>query len=111
MTFTHAPHPTFGIWFQRFFIRAWLVIVGLFISGLLLLKNGFSTLGAILAISFGISIIFTLSYLFYRLYHIDCPDCHSQLKTQKNVKLSKYVAICDRCQKTWDIGIGIGTSD
>jgi len=108
---TSAPHPYFGIWFRRFFFRAWFVIAALFVLSLLLLKNDFSVIGAVLAISFGISIPFTIGYLLYRLYHIDCPNCHAQLKTIKNVKMSKYEAVCNRCKIVWDVGIGIGNSD
>lgn len=108
---THITHPTFGKWFQRFFIRAWLVIAALFILGLLCLKNDFSVIGAMLGVSFGISIPFTIGYLLYRLYHIDCPNCHTRLMTIKNRKISKYEAVCEHCQIVWDIGIGIGTSD
>jgi hypothetical protein len=110
MTLTNALHPTFANWFKRFFIRAWLVIAVLFALSLLLLKNGFSILGTVSGLSFGLGIIFTLSYLFYNIYHIDCPNCHNQLKTIKNTKLSKYEAICERCQISWDIGIGIDNS-
>jgi hypothetical protein len=108
---THDTHPTFGKWFQRFFIRAWLIIVALFIFGLLLLKNNLSTLGAIFAISFGLSVPLVICYLIYKLYHIECPNCHMPLTTRKNRKMSKYEATCDRCMIVWDVGIGIGTSD
>jgi hypothetical protein len=111
MIMTHATHPNFGIWFKRFFIRAWLVIAALFVLSLFLLKNNFSVIGAVLAISFAISIPFTIGYLLYRLYHIDCPNCHTQLRTIKNTKMSKYEAACDRCKIVWDIGVGIGNSD
>ncbi len=111
MTITRATHPNFGIWFKSFFIRAWFVIVALFFLSLLLLKNDFSVIGATLAISFVIGIPFTMGYLRYRLYHIDCPNCHTQLRTIKNNRMSKYEAACDQCKVVWDIGVGIGDGD
>ncbi len=111
MNMNYAPHPNFGSWFKRFFLRAWFVSAALFMLSMFLSKNDFSVIGSILAISFGISIVFTLGYLLYRLYHIDCPNCHAQLKTIKNIKLSKYEAICDQCKVVWDTGIGIGNGD
>lgn len=110
MTMTRTPHPYFGIWFNRFFLRAWLIIVILFFLGMVFLKNDFSVIGAVFAISFGISIPSIISYLFYRLYHVECPSCHGPLKTVKNIEMSKYEAVCDQCRIIWDLGVGIGHS-
>jgi hypothetical protein len=108
---TRAPHPTFGNWFRRFFIRAWLVSAGLFVVSLVLVKNGCAALGSPLAVAFGISVPFTIGYLLYRLYHVDCPRCHARLKTVKNRGMCRYEAVCGRCNIAWELGVAIGYGD
>lgn len=104
-------HPFFGEYFRIFFFRAWFIIVILFISSLFLSKMNFPLLSGFSAILFGFSIPYTIGYLLYKLYHIECPHCYSKLKTIKNLKLSKYEAVCNKCQIIWDVGIGVDTSD
>jgi hypothetical protein len=105
------PHPSFGKSFQRFFLRAWLTAVALFAGAMLLLKNDFGILGAMLAAAFGIAVVGTLAYLFYGLYHVTCPVCGQQTRTTKDSTGTCWVAHCEICDTTWDLGVGVGTSD
>ena len=102
---TSTPHPYFREWFRWSCFRALFVIFTLLILFAHFANNGFRMIAIVLIISFLISILFTASYLLYKLYHIDCPSCHTLMKTIKNKKMSKYEAVCDRCKIIWDIGI------
>ena len=105
---TAQPHPTFGKWFQRFLLRAWLVIAVLFVASLFLLKNGFDAIGWCFAISFGLSIVGTVGYLVQRLYSVECPTCGRKMKTAKESRLGCYIARCPECATRWNLGVGIG---
>ena len=102
------PHPTFDKWFQRFILRAWVVIAVLFAASLYLLKNGYEAIGWCLAISFVFSIVGAMVYLLRRLYNVECPTCGRKMKTAKNIRLGRYIARCHECATHWDLGVGIG---
>lgn len=106
---TYPPHPTFGAWFQRYFLRAWLVMAVCFAGALLLLNNGYDTAGWMLALGFAASGVWTLGFLWYRLYHIECPVCGMQTRTIKDMPTRRFLARCEYCNRTWDSGIGVGT--
>jgi len=105
----HLPHPSFAKWFQRTFLRAWIVIALFFIAALIpshLVSKGFSIA---MAFSFASALIGTLAYLFYQLFHVKCPQCNQPMETTRGA--SAYTALCHRCDTTWDLGIGVGGSD
>jgi len=61
----HLPHPSFAKWFQRTFVRAWIVIALLFLAALIpphLVSKGF---GIAMAFCFASALIGTLVYFFY----------------------------------------------
>lgn len=103
------PHPTFATWFQRFFVRAWLVIALLFVSALLPFSRSVKFLGVTLALGFAASLLGTLAYLFYRLYHVPCPQCGQPMRTARRSTL--YAALCFRCNIEWGLGLGVGSAD
>jgi len=102
-------HPTFAKEFNQYFIRGWLIAVVLFFAGMIFLKNNITFLGWTCALGFGASIVWILSYLYYSLYHVKCPQCDSELKTEKDFSRRTWVAHCSLCRVTWDLGVGIKT--
>jgi hypothetical protein len=103
------PHPTFSKWFGRFFLRAWIVLAILTVAGLILLKSGFEVVGGAFFMAFIPSILWTLWYSSYRLYHIKCPTCGGITKTKaRPITYGSYIAYCKSCDISWDLGIGFG---
>ena len=100
------PHPTFGKWFQRTFLRAWGCMALLFVGALVPFPGSLRVIGILLAIGFGIAAVGTLAYLFFQLYHTRCPHCDQPMATHRG-RVS-FTATCFRCDTTWDLGIGLG---
>jgi len=101
-------HPTFSTWLMRYFFRGWLTGVSFFAAALVLLNKNFTTLGWLCAIGFGVSVVWTLGHLYYRLHHIECPRCGSATHTEQDFAKRIWVAHCATCQTTWNLGVGIG---
>lgn len=103
------PHPTFAAWFQRAFLRAWVVIALLFALALIPFSASHKVFGALMALGFAVALIGTLAHLFYQLFHTRCPHCNQPMKTLRDE--ATYTAVCPRCDTTWDLGIGVGGTD
>jgi hypothetical protein len=108
---TIKDHPSFAAQFQRWFIRAWLIDVGLFAGGLYSLKHNDIILGWTLAFGFIGFTLFILAYGYYQLFHVACPDCSGQTTTQKSNSRQVWVAVCTHCNVTWNLKIGTQAVD
>lgn len=103
---TIKDHPSFAAYFQRLFIRAWLIDMGLFAGSLYSLKHHYMMLGWTLAVGFGVFTVFILGYGYYQLFHGACPDCSGQTITQKSSDQNVWMAKCSHCNIAWNLKIG-----
>lgn len=64
-------------------------------------------------------VIFTFSYfcliftlVYYKIYHVSCPICHSKTITTRSRKEVRdyYSAYCSQCDVLWNLGLS-NTSD
>ena len=102
-------HPTFAKWFQRLLLRAWGVAAVSFVLTVTLPKQGYEYVVGIAASVFIITLVGTLAYLSYRVFHVPCPNCGVRCHTNKSCDQNEWVAQCHGCQIEWNLGIGTNT--
>lgn len=99
-------HPTFGKSLQHTFVRFFILPVLFFAGALIASKSGFSVIGGTLAVGFGLFVVGLLGLVYYRLFNVECPTCGRVSKTTKDSRRRCWVARCDNCDTTWDLGVG-----
>jgi hypothetical protein len=80
------------------------VLVG---GGFILLKGGFQAASRVAAVLFALCLVGTLSYMWYRLFHIHCPTCGRQARTIKDSSRTCWIAHCEDCGIGWKLGVDV----
>lgn len=99
-------HPTFGKWFQRTFLRGWMISAFMIAGALIANATGHAALTQPMGIGFAVTLGATMTFLYWRLFNVDCPDCGSRAKTTNKKPEYVWVATCPRCGVTWNLGVG-----
>jgi hypothetical protein len=103
----YQNHPDFARWFEGFFMRAWVLLVILFGGSYYLVSHDLDW-GWEFWAAFMVGGIGVMGYVFYRVYHVPCPECTGKTQTIKDLERWQWTAYCKRCDITWDLGIGLG---
>ncbi|MDD4173948.1 MAG: hypothetical protein WC328_04530 [Kiritimatiellia bacterium] len=85
-------------------------LLGVFAIGLSFCLDGKNDqISDLMLISFMILVSTGLIGGFVMLYNVRCPDCGGRTQTTQNNKLDMWQAHCQKCDITWDLGLGTET--
>jgi cytosine/uracil/thiamine/allantoin permease len=92
---------------RRRFMVFWTSAAICFALSLYLHKQGHEALGWTFAIGFAVVVVWALTFAFWRVHRVKCPECGAHAPTCKDETGNWWVATCDRCQIQWDLKTGV----
>jgi hypothetical protein len=96
-------HPATQRALREGFLIAWLSAFACFSFALYLLKHGHEASGWTFAGLFGVTIVSGISFAFWRLHRVWCPQCGGRAPTVKDEPGNWWFAKCERCKILCDL--------
>lgn len=103
-------HPNFYRRHTRWFFAYCAAFMFILVSIILLGNNGYNTIADAMLWPFFAVAMVGMALLFYRLYHIPCPQCLGKTKTRSYRKElpDHWSAYCPPCDTLWNLQLGNG---